>query len=149
MGIEIQSSGFRKRIQAMQARAPTEATAFVNEVSKMGQTLAQNFAAVDSGELRESILLDPVRIEDGEIVGGYGTNNDHAVYVEYGTGQRGLSGEVANGMAKDPEPVNYREDWAGMPAQPFMYPAIKEVEKELPAMLEKLGKNIVGGENHA
>ena len=149
MGIEIKSSGFRKRIAEMRARAPEEATAFVNEVSKMGHTLAQNFAAEDSGELRESILLDPVRIEDGEIVGGYGTNSDHAVYVEYGTGQRGLSGEVANGLTKDPEPVSYREDWSGMPAQPFMYPAVKEVEKELPAMLEQLGKKIVGGENHA
>ncbi len=146
MGIEIQASGFRKRISEMQARAPVEATAFVNEVSSMGHSLAQNFAAVDSGELQLSIQLDPVRVEDGEIVGGYGTRSDHAVYVEYGTGQRGLSGEVANGLIKDPEPVSYREDWAGMPAQPFMYPAVKEVEKELPAMLEQLGKKIVGGE---
>lgn len=149
MGVEFKASGFQKRIREMRARAPVEAEAFVTELTNQGLTAAKALCPVDSGELRLSLLPEPVGMKDGEITGGYATNSDHALFVEYGTGQRGLSGAVANGAEKDPEPVDYREDWPGMPAQPYMYPSVKSLEENLPETLKKLGQKIIGGAGSA
>ena len=61
------------------------------------------------------------------------TNNDHAMFVEFGTGIRG------NGSYKYKiKNVNlrYREDWTGMKAQPYMYPALKSQEKNVKTILK-------------
>ena len=130
----------------MEASAKKVAIDMVNELSLAGAAQARALAPVDSGELRLSIQESQVEQIDDEIIGGYGTVNDHAVYLEYGTGQGGISGAVANGQEKDPEQgITYRQDWKGMPAQPYMYPSAKEVERELPDTLAKYGKQLIGG----
>lgn len=65
------------------------------------------------GELRRSIQVRLSRRSDAATAEIY-TNCDHAAYVEFGTGQRG-----------DPS-VSHRADWAGMPAQPYLRPAIND-----------------------
>lgn|GEM_PF-1572494 len=153
MGIEINLNGLKKRIAGMEAAVESIAVDMVNELSEIGAAQARALAPVDSGELRESIHEGvglSNKPEDGTIVGGYRTNSDHAVYPEYGTGQGGISGAVANGQEKDPETgITYREDWKGMPAQPYMYPSAKEVEKSLPDVLKKYGEKLVGGDGGA
>lgn len=153
MGIEINLNGLKKRIAGMEAAAESVAVDMVNELSVLGARIARENAPHDSGELMNSIHEGvglSEKPEEGTIAGGYRTNSDHAVYLEYGTGQGGISGAVANGQEKDPETgITYREDWKGMPAQPYMYPSAKAVEEELPGILEKYGKQIVGGDGSA
>ena len=109
-----------KRIQDMDLTdAVTKATIYVH-----GQ--AKEFAVFDggysTGHLRESINRS-VSKKKTEIVGKVYTNVEYAKYVEFGTGQRG------NGSypyAEELEfPLVYKSDWAGMVAEPFMYPAVK------------------------
>ena len=58
-------------------------------------------------------------VEVGHVV----VANPHAAYVELGTGQRGAS---SPSPPKWPGELSYKEDWAGMPAQPYLYPAAVE-----------------------
>lgn len=78
----------------------------------------------DSGRLRNSIEGETEE-KDGKIIGKVSTNVEYAPYVEFGTGQRG---ENSPSPPKADIDLNYRQDWAGMDAQPFLYPAIKQKE---------------------
>lgn len=85
-----------------------------------------------TGQLRGSIHMKVKKTSDG-YQGIVYTNNDHAMFVEFGTGIRG------NGSYKYKiKNVNlrYREDWAGMKAQPYMYPALKSQEKNVKTILK-------------
>ncbi len=107
-------------------------------------------APVDAGDLRKSI--DHTTRADGqEICSIVHTNSDHAVYVEYGTGPVG----AVNHAGTSPDiPVSYSPDkWlgripglvsntdsgfryiAGQPAQPYLYPALKDNEEQIEAKL--------------
>lgn len=91
---------------------------------------AKDLCPVDHGELRDSINSKTTR-EDGGIKGVCGTNKEYASYVEYGTGQRGAA---SSSPPKGPIGNGYREDWAGMSAQPYLYPSLmqnKDIVKEL------------------
>lgn len=143
-----QIEGFRKRIQANIDQAGNTAIDMVNELTNLGEAQAKANAQVDSGELRASIHMKPAEIEGGEVEGSWGTNNDHAIFNEYGTGQRGESGIVGNGLEKDPDSsVSYSQDWKGMRAFPFMYPASKLVAEEMPNILEKYAGKFLKGDN--
>ncbi|ATP40701.1 hypothetical protein CSE16_11940 [Solibacillus sp. R5-41] len=100
-------------------------------------------AEVDGGQLRNSIQ-GTVEEKSGVIIGKVSTNVEHGAYVEFGTGQRG---EGSPSPPKSPENLNYRQDWAGMDAQPYLYPAlnqnkenVKKIAKEhLKKEIRKLG----------
>lgn len=85
---------------------------------------AKDLCPVDDGLLRNSIHAD-VKQKDGLIVGTVSTNVHYAPYVEFGTGQRG---EESLAPPKYDGELSYRQDWKGMPAQPFLFPAIKQNE---------------------
>lgn len=97
----------------------------------------------DSGLLRNSIQ-SKVEEKNGNITGKVSTNIEHGPYVEFGTGQRG---EASPSPPKSPENLNYRQDWAGMEAQPYLYPALNQnkervktiVKDELKKEIRKLG----------
>lgn len=123
---------------------------------KDAETLAgmqrKNCPAI-TGMLRESIETFCYREQDS-IVAGTRTNNDHAVYVEFGTGPNGTEGKhVVNGErveAEGKEPghpldaelgiVRKTEPWRvnipgvgvrytnGIPATPFMYESMKQMQ---------------------
>lgn len=96
---------------------------------------AKLLCPVDTGELRNSILCsEPKGSKDKMYVEVY-TNNDHACYVEFGTGQRG-KGTNTNKEVN----VSYREDWVGMKAQPYMYPALKNNEDN---MIKDIAKDLL------
>ena len=98
-------------------------TNIVKKATTFVQGQAKTLAPVDTGELRRSIHTE-VKKENKAIVGRVYTNNDHAVYVEFGTGQRGAESPIDR-----PINVTYKQDWAGMSAQPYLYPALKGSEK--------------------
>lgn len=83
------------------------------------------------GTLRQSIQAATYVSSEG-VQGKVFTNCEYAPYVEYGTGQRG---SASPSPPKSPESIKYNTDWAGMKAQPYLYPALSE-NKE--AIKEKL-----------
>lgn len=100
---------------------------------------ARDLCPAPTGTLRSSIELK-VETNQEEIKGSVGTNKEYAIYVELGTGQRG---EASPSPPKAPIGNGYKVDWSGMPAQPFLYPALmqnKEAIKEL--CIEELNKEI-------
>lgn len=115
------------------------------QVLEDAETLAgmqRDNCVVDTGMLRESIQTFCER-EGDVITAGTRTNNDHAVYVEFGTGPKGS----AEGHPLDAElgVVRKTEGWVvnipgvgfryteGQPAKPFMYPAMKNMEPVIKA----------------
>lgn len=105
---------------------------------------------VDTGDLRKSIQ-HTTRETDGGIETVVHTNSDHAAYVEFGTGPVGAAHH--EGISPQAQPVYAREKWRGMvpflksetdsgirfiagqPAQPYLYPALKENEQQLEKFL--------------
>lgn len=95
---------------------------------------------VPRGELRRSIY-SKVEQDAGAIIGSVYTDAGFAPFVEFGTGPVGQ----ANHAGISPNvPVAYtQEPWVwvddeggfhtteGQPAQPFMYPALKSMEKQV------------------
>lgn len=132
----------------------------IEKGTKRVQRTAKQLCPVDEGTLRNSIVTE-VAEKNEVIVGAVKTNLEYAPYVEFGTGQKGQSGEAFRSSAhsvkdahfgkdvlKYPGELNYRQDWKGMPAQPFLYPALKhneeavkgDVAKELLKEIRKLEK---------
>lgn len=100
----------------------------VHQATKLVQgdaKLLAPVAEIDGGRLENSIQGE-VHEEDGQIIGKVSTNVEYAHYVEFGTGQRGEASNYPGDVD-----LSYRQDWAGMAAQPYLYPAIKQNEKEI------------------
>ena len=103
----------------------------VDEGCAMIKDRAQEIVPVDTGALRESIDYQVYRgiqnIERGGSIGGSAfsvtgivqPDEPYAAYVEFGTGIRGAS---SPGAGAGP----YSSTWPGMPAQPYMRPALDE-----------------------
>lgn len=121
---------------------------------------AKNLAPVDTGNLAGSIRME-VKMADKNIQGRVFTNLEYAPFVEFGTGSNG-SGTYPY-KVKDLS-LTYRDTpWVyspdggetfyytnGQPAQPYMYPALKENEKYIKELLksgvkEKLKESCKGG----
>ena len=94
----------------------------------------------DTGDLRQSIHRQTKRYK-GKIVSKVYTNNEYAGYVEFGTGKKG---ETTPAVDKYPGPLSYKQDkwkvnipdvgvrWIeGQPAQPYLYPALKNNEEKV------------------
>jgi HK97 gp10 family phage protein len=101
------------------------------QAAKKVQGDAKDLAPVDTGQLRNSIQAS-VKEKGGKVVGKVSTNVEYAAYVEFGTGQRG---EDSPSPPKYDGQLNYRQDWTGMPAQPFLYPAAKQNEEIVPGIV--------------
>lgn len=132
--------------------------AIAKEIRRVRNT-AVMLCPVNHGELRQSIktMVEPTR--DGARGVCY-TNNEHAVYVEFGTGPQGE--ENHNGISPDVQPTYTQQGWwipgndippqdaeryhwlkseskegetfyytNGQPAQPYMYPALKMNENTI------------------
>lgn len=114
-------------------------------------------APANGGELRNSIKVR-VKVEGDRVFGEVFTNLEHGVYVELGTGPKGL----ANHSGISPEvSVSYRstpwyvhEDQInvgpyhfakrgefykmyGQPAQPYLYPALKDNQERVSNNISK------------
>lgn len=113
-------------------------TQSIGQQTKLVQGDAKDLCPVDLGDLRNSIK-ENVKKYKGRIVGVVSTNSDHAAYVEFGTGK---VGERTNKNTK--VNVSYKQDkwlvnipdvgprWIeGQPAQPYLYPALKNNEERI------------------
>lgn len=112
-------------------------------VNKMGlfvQREAKELAPVDTGDLKQSIICTTVQANN-KISSVISTNSDHAAYVEFGTGKKGENTPVEG---KYPGTLAYKQDkwrvnipdvgvrWIeGQPAQPYLYPALKNNRDEV------------------
>lgn len=99
---------------------------------------AKMLCPIDTGDLRKSINKKAKK-SDGKLEIKIYTNSDHAAYVEFGTGK---VGERTN--RNDKVNVSYKQDkwlanipdvgprWTeGQPAQPYLYPALKNNESKI------------------
>lgn len=102
--------------QFVQVRVTPAVRASVEAGVQLIQEAAQSYCPVDTGALRDSITYE---VEDTgrSVVGRVGPHTDYAEFVEYGTGRRGAG---SPGAGAGP----YDENWPGMPAQPYMRPAL-------------------------
>ncbi len=88
---------------------------------------SQILVPVDTGELKSSGAVLPVEDTGKTVSGGVVYTAPHAGYVEYGTG---IAGAASPGAG----PYPYSSTWAGMPAQPYLRPALdtaREAIREL------------------
>lgn len=96
---------------------------------KLVQGAAKMLCPVDTGQLRNSIEVKSLSVDTVAV----GTNVEHAAYVEFGTGQRG-----------DPA-VAHRQDWPGMPPQPFLGPALEESREKVGKIMGDAVKEAIRG----
>ena len=87
------------------------------------ESRAKELCPVDTGRLRDSIFTRTVESEQA-IRAYVAPNTPYAGYVEFGTGIRGAA---SPGAGSGP----YSATWLGMPAQPFMRPAIDEAREPI------------------
>ena len=98
----------------------------INFVKGEAKTLCP-VAEIGGGTLRNSIN-SKVEKDSSGIAATVSTNNEYAAYQEFGTGQRG---ESSASPPKYDGSLSYRQDWKGIPAQPFLYPALKNNEDRI------------------
>lgn len=94
-------------------------TASVTAATQQMQQLAQGYAPVRTGALRDSIQ-SKVNQTGKTVVGVVTTGVEYAAYVEFGTGRRG---------AESPErgAGPYKMSWPGMTPRPYLRPAQDEM----------------------
>lgn len=111
----------------------------VEKNTKIIQAEAKLLCPVDKGELRNSIHTT-IKKEDDCIKGITYTNKSYAAYVEFGTGPKGAAEHTGTSPNVN---ISYSDKgWVyptdegfiyteGQPAKPYMYPALKNNEKEV------------------
>lgn len=140
--------GMREFLAQLDSLTDIEKEVFqsVDECGEFVRDDARMLAPVDAGDLRKSIQ-HTTQSDGQEIRSIVHTNSDHAVYTEFGTGPVGAANHA--GTAPD-VPVAYSPDkWlgkipglasdtdsgfryiAGQPAQPYLYPALKDNEDQI------------------
>lgn len=103
------------------------------------QSMAKRNAPVDTGNLRTSIHAK-VKEEGDTVTGTVEPTIEYAPYLEFGTGQKGMSSSIER-----PEGIHYSADWKGQDAQPYMYPAyLDQREKLVPNIKKELDKTLKG-----
>lgn len=133
----------------------------VNDATKLVHAQAKDLAPVDTGELAGSIHMESKKTKDG-YEGRVYTNNDHSVYVEFGTGVKGngtypyeIEGVTLTYKDKGWAYIDPKTDeWVytkGQEAQPYMYPSLNIHKKHIEKMLktgvsDNLSKNCKGGQ---
>lgn len=134
-------SAFSNKLSHVQQNIDQELETRVRFRSEILAGDARTACPVMTGNLRNSIE-GFVERNKGEIIGGAVTNNEYAAYVEFGTGPIGtqtgghpLDSEL--GVVRKSQPwfayipdVGYRYVH-GQKANPYMYTAMKQNEKEI------------------
>ena len=146
-----------RKFEAMGGNIESVMTRAVEQQAEVVRGSAIDLCPVNHGELRNSIRTFVIYDGDG-VMGEVYTNAPHAVYVEFGTGPVGA--ENHTGISPNVSPTYRTEPWwfpvddpadalrygwhtsetkegqllaytAGQPAQPFMYPAMKQNERRV------------------
>lgn len=131
---------FFKKLNNLPAGITKDVAKQVKREGKTVQAAAKMLSPVQSGELRQSIKEKTELLEDGAVRSTVFTNKKYAGYVEFGTGPVGQ--EHHEGISPEVNPAYSQKGWSyydaeldafihtrGQPAQPFLYPALKDYEK--------------------
>lgn len=132
----------------------------VNKVVIMVEDEAKSLVPVDTGNLRSSIHPE-VKVVGSSVVGRVYTQSEYASYIEFGTGIKGkgtypfsvtgLSLEYRNTTWSYIDESTGERIWtAGHPAQPYMYPALRNSRHKTLALTKTeikkmISKAIAGG----
>ncbi len=115
--VTCDTSGIDKILANLQERAQE----VVDVTSRGVQAGAQNRAPIgETGVLRGSIEVVPVQPLVNDVVVGA----EYGVYNELGTGRRGAASPIDR-----PPGITYSASWPGMPAHPFLIPAVEAWRK--------------------
>ncbi len=94
---------------------------------------ASGYVPVDTGDLLSSITRSRVQRSADSVKITVGTNEPYAAYVEFGTGQRGMTSWLEYAERYDWPRIAYTADWPGMPSGggrnkhgPYLTRAIQE-----------------------
>ena len=119
-------------MRQIQARAGEEVLACARECADLARDLApEGVPPRDEPRLKDSFSA----VGEGTMARAV-VSNPHAAYVEFGTGRRGAeSGRFAGG---------YDADWAGMRAQPYMYPAAQAMKEEFALRMARIVREMGG-----
>lgn len=96
--------------------------------ARIVQASAKGSCPVKTGQLHNSIVVSDIPDTVGVDVG---SDVEYAAYVEYGTGKSG-----------DPS-VPHREDWNGMPPQPYLYPALDANRENIANEVKKAVRRVM------
>lgn len=141
-----------KRLKAkFQTMANIDMTNSVKEVTKFVHRQTKMLVQVDTGELIDSIHMK-IEKNKNDVSGIVFTNNDHAVFQEFGTGVTG-NGTYPYKNELDFDLVYKDKGWIytpdngksfyyteGIEAQPYMYPSL-QIGKKYAQM--KFRKNLI------
>lgn len=138
LDIKVDSKKAIAFLRTRNDRIIAETETAVRELTTIGHNLAQSFAPVDTGKLRENIMKKVTR-SGSEVTGIVTSNPINGVpynwYQELGTGQSGAMNvihERAKSSEKNPsDGFIYNEGITGFGAQPFMYPTYKYLEQNV------------------
>lgn len=175
MDVRMDTRALEKKLKRIEGGADQMALDIVNRLTGKGAELSTLYAPVDSGELHGSVRSVPAALNRGIAEGAWATNSDHAPYVEYGTGKPGAAGQIGNGQPRLPEAAGFaytletviqsgpragrtQKGWVyfdeklqrfihtlGQPAQPFMYPAVLQVQQEAGMEAAEVVRNTLKG----
>lgn len=127
-----------KRLNSLGGNVEETLYISISKQTMLVQGEAKELCPIDTGDLRNSIKTNTKKNKN-KIVGSIHTNSDHAAYVEFGTGKVGERTNTNSNVN-----VSYKQDkwkvnipdvgprWVeGQPAQPYLYPALKNNEKKI------------------
>ena len=153
-----------RKFAALEQVCDQQMERLVGQQAKRIQAEAKLLCPVRQGELRRSIMTMTERMDD-RVVGTVYTNKSYAMYVEMGTGPKGAANHAGISPVANPsytmspwwihesqidKKVAEEYHWfyldtpdgrfyqcTGQPAQPFMYPALKDNEDKVVDRVEK------------
>ncbi len=126
--------GFMKRLGRAAKDVDAALSRELERVARDGMEIARELAPVGDGRGGRH-LVDSFSCETRGLRAAAQVVNDHAAYVEFGTGRRGAaSASVAPGAH------GYDGDWPGMAAQPYMYPMAQRMRGEFTERMAKAAR---------
>ncbi len=119
------------KLDALGGDAKATLTRAIDDCGQFVKDDARLRCPEDTGDLRQSIDKE-TKVSGDRISSTVGTSMDYAGYVELGTGQKGEATNTNPNID-----ASYRQDWTGQPAQPYLYPALKDNEDQLAEKIKK------------
>lgn len=143
-----------KKLKRMDVDVNDTLAPIMSKQAKFIQGEAKDLCPVRGGQLRDSIRTT-TRRSKYKVIASVHTNVEYGAYVEFGTGKVGETTPVPN---KYPGPLSYTQNkwlakipdvgWryvAGQPAQPYLYPALKNNEEKVRDNVAKELKKVIEG----
>ncbi len=114
----VDTSGLTRIAGQIDKRAADVIAKNANDI--MGEAVIR--VPVDTGNLKNTIYTE---ISNGGATAQIGASAEYAVYVEFGTGQRGAASPINR-----PEGIEYSPGWMGMTAKPYLIPALEKFRQQ-------------------